>query len=213
MLRPLRLIVDELESGSPAIVDLAMLKRHVRIDTVDDDALLDRYLQAAVRWAENTTHRAIVSRAHAWVLAAFNDDPNCSIRLPRGITRSVESVDYSSGGAMVSLFGPSADASPAGADYQEDLRSDAGGILMPLRGTAWPVADDDVPAPVTINFTAGYAADDIPADIGHALMFFVADCYDLRGTPDFNPAMLGTAGVRFEAREALISPWRLPRIY
>lgn len=213
MLCPLRLIAEEVESGSPAIIDTAMLKTHCRIDTDDDDSLVDIYLQAAVRWAENSTHRAIIQRAHAWVLRDFGDDPRQEIRLPCGRTTSVESVTYSLDGETVTLRGPSSDVSPAGSDYQEDLRGDSGGVLMPPRGSSWPTPDNNVPAPVAIHFTAGYPGDDLPADLKHALMFFVADCYDLRGTPDFNPAMLGSSGVRFEAREALISPWRLQRIY
>lgn len=213
MIRPLRLSVEELETGSPSLIDQAMLKRHCRIDTGDDDALLDLYLQASIRWAEAATKRTIVRRSHEWVLKDFGDAEYGEIRLPRGLTVSVESIAYSNGGVVTSLYGPTSDVSPAGDDYQEDLRSDSGGVVMPPRGSSWPAIDADVPAPVVISFTAGWLGDDIPADIKFAVLFAVADFYDLRGTQDFNPALLNTSGPRFEAREALLSHWRLPRIY
>jgi uncharacterized phiE125 gp8 family phage protein len=213
MLCPLRLSIDDLETGSPSIIDASMLRDHVRVAADGDASLIDLYLQAAVRWAEATTQRTFLRRSHEWVLRDFGDDVRQEIRLPRGKTVAIDSIAYSAGGEIETLHGPSSGISPAGADYQEDLRGDGGGVLMPLRGASWPTVDTDVPAPVTITFTAGYVGDDLPADVKHALMFFVADCYDLRGTPDFEPAMLSGAGVRFAAREALISAWRLPRIY
>lgn len=213
MLCPLRLVIEDLEIGSPTLLDAAMLKRHCRVDTADDDDLIDLYLQVAIRWAEAATHRTILQRSHSWVLRDFGTSRYQEIRLPCGKATSVESIEYSLNGATTVLYGPTGDTSPPGSDYQEDLRSDSGGVLMPPRASSWPTPDSDVPAPVTINFTAGYLGDDIPSDIKHALMFFVADCYDLRGTPDFNPSLLDTSGVRFDAREKLISAWRLPRIY
>jgi len=210
MLCPLRLEVDALEASSPSIIDLAMVRTHTRVDSGDDE-LLDLYVQAAVRWAEGATHRTIVQRGHVWILRDFPDCYPYGILLPRGVTVSVTQVDYSSGGSVASLTGPS--SSPAGDDYQEDLRGADGGVIMPSRGGSWPSVDSDVPAPVAISFVAGWPADDIPADLLHAIMFAVSDCYELRGTPDFDPAMLGSSGTTFAARQALVSGYALPRIY
>ena len=59
-----------------------------------------------------------------------------------------------SGGVMYNLNGPN--SSPEGVDWQEDLRSDAGGIIAPPYGVVWPSVDTmDAVAPVTITFTAG----------------------------------------------------------
>lgn len=210
MLCPLRLDIEPCNVGASPFIDAQLLRDHLKLEAGDDDQLLLAYLLAAVQWAEGATQRTIVARSHALVLGEFGREP---IRLPRGKTTAVESVAYSSGGNIVTLRGPSSDGSPEGADYQEDLRGESGGVLMPLRGSAWPSVDTDVPAPIVITYTAGYSKADLPADLKHALMFYVADCYDLRGTPDFDPALLSGGAVRFAARDALISPWRLPRIY
>lgn len=211
MLCPIRLDIDELEASSPAIIDATLLKSHVRIDFDDDNSLIDLYVQAAVRWAEGVTQRTIVQRSHQWVLRDFGSSANEEIRLPRGKTASVESITYSVNGSTTTITGPS--SSPAGTDYQEDLRGDSGGVLMPTRGSSWPSVDADVPAPVVISFTAGWAQDQIPADLLNALMFFVADCYELRGETDFLPHMAQSGGARFMARWNLISGYCLPRVY
>lgn len=212
MICPLRLDIAALgDDASPPFVDEALLKRHVRVSFVDDDDLIDVYLRAAIRWCENATQRTIFRRAHAWVLRDFNLEYPCDIRLPRGKAQSVTSIVYSSNGIPVTLTGPS--SSPAGADYQEDLRSEAGGVVMPVLGGSWPGIDHDAVSPVVINFVAGWASDDVPEDLIHAIMFAVDDAYDLRGTSDFNPALLIGSGPRLATREALISSYRLTRVY
>lgn len=206
MLYPLRLETAELEDGSPAIFDIDLLKKHVRVDSSDEDDLLNIYAPAAVRWIEARTQRTLIRRSHIWMLQDFETCPPYGIRLPRGRTVSVTSVAYSSGGSVVTMTGPSSD--PAGTEFQEDLRGDSGGVIMPLRGRAWPSVDTDVPAPVAITFVAGWLADDLPADLRNAFLFAVADSYDIRGSTD-----LDSGGTRLQARESLISGWALPRIY
>lgn len=212
MLCPLRLKVDPLVIGSPWPISEDLIKQHSRIDDADSDEVLEVYLKAAIAWAENTTHRTIFSRAHQWVLRDFPHVHRMEIRLPRGKAQSVEGIAYWSGGQTFNLAGPSA-GSPAGVDYQEDLSGDDGGLLMPPQGGAWPSVDCDVPAPVVVNFTAGWEVGEVPADVIHAVLFAIEDMFDVRGTPDFSPAMVGAGGPRFATREALISPYRLTRWY
>lgn len=210
MLCPLRLQVDAL-GGSPPAIAASLIKAHIREVDVDFDDLIDVYTSAAIKWAEDTTHRTIFARNHIWVLKEFPVSGWEGIRLPRGKTRSVAAIRYSIGGQTTTLTGPS--SSPAGTGYQEDLRGDDGGVLMPSRGSSWPSADCDVPAPVEIEFSAGWMPDEVPANVLHAILFAIADAYDLRGTPDFQPTMLASGGARFQAREALISAYRLSRWY
>jgi len=201
LLNPLALGVSTLDA-SPFPLSLSLVKDHLAEDTSDNDALIETLMRAAILWAEGSMRRTIYARSHAWTLANF---PRGAIRLPRGKTQSVESVAYSSGGQTATLTGPS--SVPAGTDYQEDFTGDDGGVLMPPRGSGWPSADCDVPAPVTITFTAGWQAEDVPADIIHGLLFAISDGFENRGTADMS------AGRNCETREALISPYRLHRWY
>lgn len=212
MLCPLRLKVDPIVMGSPWLISEGLIKQHSRIDDADSDDVLEVYLKAAILWAENTTHRTIFARAHQWVLRDFPHSHRMEIRLPRGKVQSVDGISYVSGGQVLNLAGPSA-GSPGGSDYQEDLSGSDGGSLMPPQGGSWPSVDYDVPAPVTVSFTAGWLAGEVPADIVHAILFAVEDMFDVRGTPDFSPAMVSADGPRFATREALISPYRLTRWY
>ena len=202
---PIRLSVSALDS-SPLPIDLALIKTHCAIDTTDFDTLLTTYLLAAIAWAEGTTHRTIFSRAHIWTLRQF---PYCDyyqeIPLPRGKTQSVESIQYVVNGQTLTLTGSS--SSPVATGYQEDLRGDDGGTLRPAFGSTWPSVDYDAPAPVTINFTAGWLSNEVPSDVVHALLFAVSDAFETRSTADMSQ------GRNFDVREALISPYRLSRLY
>ncbi len=104
------------------------------------------------------------------------------------------------------LTGPSS-GSPAGTDYREGLRGDDGGVVTPVRGGNWPFVDCNAPAPVTIDFTAGWQAREVPSAIIHAILFAVADAFEMCSEADL------TDGSRFDAREALISSYRLTRLY
>lgn len=208
MLCPLRLDIDKLSiDGSPWAIDEALVKTHCRIDFDDDDANLQAYVESAVLWAENFTHRTIIRREHRWTLAEFPYDGRLAIRLPRGKCSAVSGIVYSLNGAATTLRGPT--SSPVGTDWQEDLTADAGGVLMPPRGASWPSADIDVPAPVVFDFTAGYDAAEIPADLLNAVLMACADAWDIRGSGD----SIDMAGKRLQSRESLASSYMLPRIY
>lgn len=213
MICPLRLDIARLGDSSPSWpIDQTLVRRHCRVDsTADDLDNLEKGLLAAIDWAENAMHRTVFRRTHTWVLREFPNDQYQQIRLPRGRTVSVTHIKYQRGGSVTTLTGPS--SSPVGTDYQEDLRGDSGAVLMPLRGSSWPSADLDVPAPVEIEFVAGWDTDEIPADILNAILLATSDAYDMRGTADFSAHSLADAGKSLAARNALVSFHILPRWY
>lgn len=212
MLSPVRLDIDAITAdGSPWLLDETLVKKHCRIDDTDQDANLQLYIQAAILWAENSTHRTIIRRSHRWVLREFPYDGYEPIRLPRGKTVSVESITYTASRTGHVLKGPTSD--PVSADYQEDLRGEDGGLLMPLQGSCWPSVDYDAVAPVTIAFTAGWAGDEIPGELVNAVLLGISDMYDLRGSSDFANTSLADVGKSLAVREALVSGYRLSRWY
>lgn len=202
-LNPLRLSVGALDM-SPSPLDLDLVKQHLAVDDTDSDELIESLTRAAIHWAEGAIHRSVYARSHSWVLQDF---PRCDygrLRLPRGRTQSVENIVYYSSSSSTTLTGPS--SAVAGTGYREDLQDDDGGYLMPPYGADWPDVDFDNPAPVTINFTAGWTAAQVPEDVIHAMLFAVSDGFELRGSAD-----LAVGGSAFQVREALISPYRLKR--
>jgi uncharacterized phiE125 gp8 family phage protein len=197
-MQPLRIDITVLPE-TPLPVDLALIKAHCAIDDTRFDTLIPVYLMGAIGWAEGETSRTIFQRTHSWVLRDFPRETE--IRLPRGKTQSVQSIQYVSGGATVTLTGPS--STVPGTDYTEDLRGDAGGIVSMAN---WPSVDTDSVAPVVINFTAGWASADVPNDIVRALLFAVNESIEARGGPD-------SSDLNVSVKESLISGWRLTRIY
>jgi uncharacterized phiE125 gp8 family phage protein len=192
--------------ASPFPLSLSLVKAHLREDSDDFDDIITLYMRAAVEWAEGAMKRTIYSRAHSWVLDSFPVDTIGEIWLPRGLCSAVESIVYvNTDGVPVTLRGPT--GSPVGTGWQESLSGDAGGMLYPpLNGAGWPLANSYAAAPVTINFIAGWASADVPADIIHAVLFAVADMYDTAGSAD-----LTVFGKNLTTRNALISPYILNR--
>jgi uncharacterized phiE125 gp8 family phage protein len=206
MLSPLRLAIDPIAS-SPTPYDLQVIKEHCAVDFDDQDDLLSAYALAAITAFENATHRTLITRTHRWMLAAFPIYPYERIWLPRGKTVTVEQIDYVQNESTATLTGPS--STPAGDEYQEDLRGDDGAVIMPLQGQTWPSTDTDHPAPVLITFTAGYGTvwDELPADIQNALLFHIRTSLDDQRTdPTKQEANL-------KVFETLVSGYRLSRFY
>lgn len=208
MLSPLRLDISEISIGSPWPIPIETIKLHCRIDSDDEDLLIERYLRAAILWVESETHRTVLAREHRWVLDRFPCSGFSRIRLPRGRSDAVLGIAYSNGGIVHSLRGPTS-GSPAGTDYQEELRGESGALLMPPRGGSWPGIDSDVPSPVVITFMAGWPDDEIPDDIVHAILFWIEDAFEMRGASSSDVNM----GPNAKAREVLISSYLLPRVY
>src|SRR5262245_14403830 len=116
MLFPIRLDIDALET-SPLPISLELLKTHLSIDFGDLDDLIELNLAAAIAAFEAETHRTVLRRVHRWSLADFPRATYQRIRLPRGKTRAVNSIEYVAGGTVHTLLGASS-ASPASTDYQ-----------------------------------------------------------------------------------------------
>lgn len=187
-------------------IDLPMTLEQIKSDlriSIDnlDELIMEQYLPDAIVFAERFMRRSIMVRTHRWILSDFPRSEDQVILLPRGKTQGVTSIVYSSAGADVTLTGPSS-GSPGGSDYQEDLRGHRGRI-MPNRGESWPSVDSDVPAPVTITFTAGWTlVSEVPAEIKRGLIARISDSLE-------EPGALDAVSRDREFPEQLLSGWRI----
>lgn len=206
-LSPRAINVDRLAPSSPPPISLDLIKQHLAIDGAENDELLNVYMYSAIRWAEGAMRRTIYERKHVWILERFPYGGYQDIRLPRGLARSVEKIDYIQGGLKKTLRGPSS-GSPVAADFQEDLDSEDGGLLRPNQGHSWPSADADAIKPVEVHFVAGWTIAEVPEEIVQALLFAIADQFETRSSID-----LTQVGTRVDARYALISPFVLRPVY
>ena len=190
-------------------LDLELVKNDLRITEDDLDAVLTgQYIPAAMAWAEGATRRSMIARVHTWIFDKFPSGTtiyatpwSSIIYMPRGIVQSIASIKYSSDGSIVTLTGPSS-GSPAGTDYQEDLTGHVARV-MPTRGESWPEVDSDVPQPVKITFTAGWASDKlVPADLRRAMTAYIYGEMEADGLLQIRP------GFDFDFADKLISGYR-----
>lgn len=201
-MRPLDLDWDE-DTDLTEIITVSALKTQLRIDHTEFDELIETvHLPGAVKWAEREMRRSILSKTHRWVLSDFPRGMDESIRLPRGRTQSVASIQYMSSNTTTTLTGPSS-GSPEGTDYREDLRSDAGGRLYPTYTGTWPAVDYRAPTPVLITFSAGWTATQVPGDVKMAICMYVADALEITGAADV------TAQTDLSVKERLLTGWRI----
>lgn len=200
-MRTLALDIDALATdGAP--FDLALVKQDLRIGDDFDALLVGQWIPDAIVWFEGQTQRSLQARVHRWIIDEFPDCDDQALELPRGKVQSVTSVAYSNGGVITTLRGPSS-GSPAGDDYQEDLRG-ARGRLMPLRGASWPSVDADVPAPIVITYVAGWTATQVPADVKRGLVARIYDSVEIPGADAFNATARDV-----EFADKLISGYRI----
>jgi hypothetical protein len=197
--------------SSEAILDQDLLKTHCRIDGDAMDDLLTMYEQVAIQWAEHETRRSILSRQHTFTVSDFPRAYPQHLVLPRGLCTSVDKIEFYRGGDLNILYGPTS-GSPGGSDFLEDLSSENGARIGPLSGQSWPSVDVDHISPVKIVYTAGWEADEVPADIKYALMFAVQDCIEFTGSADML-AQLQMGGSAFNARNALLNGYVITRLY
>ena len=149
-------------------VTTAEAKDHMRVDTSDDDTLIDGLITASRLYAENYTNRAFVTQTLAVRLDAF---PASQINLPRAPAASVTSIQYIDGDGATQTW--------SSANYTVDAYSKPARVL--------PVYDEDFPSTraeidaVTVTFVAGYGgASAVPEGLKLAIKTLVGHWYENR---------------------------------
>lgn len=190
-------------------VTLDLLRRHIRVDTIDEDDLLALYLATARATAEQFLGRALVTQTLRWVMA---DAPPANsfplypftafilplwlpysalfqhpVELPRSPVQSIVSVSTGRWGQADAPLDPS--------QYQVD--GDTEPSRLKLLGGAGACPSDHT----IVEFVAGYASPDaIPRPIVQAILLMAGFLYENRG--DAGGEMPAVA-------KALLWPYRL----
>ena len=170
-------------TASPLTLD--EIKRHLRLDTSEEDALLQRLLETAVAGIEGPNGRGLALISQTWRLSA-ETFPCGEFIIPLWPVISVDSITYVDGtGVTQTLTG-----------FQKDLEANPV-RLRPAYGSPWPTARGDL-AGVKISFTAGFgaAASDVPADLRHLLLLTVAHLFEHREATTAEALQLLPEGVR-----------------
>lgn len=147
----------------PATLEEA--RDHLRVDGSDDDAAIGRALAAATAACERHCQARFIRQTLRWTTEA-----STCIELP---LRPVESVD------IVGIITPTGEALLSSSDV--DLIGVAGRItaIRPASGRSWP-APAAIPYPVTVTFTVGWLAAEVPGDVKAAVLMATARFYEDR---------------------------------
>ena len=165
---------------APEVTPLSLteVKTHLRVDDIDQDDVIQMYLDAATSYVDGEwgfLGRALVTQTWRLTIDTF---PCAEIKIPLPPLQSITSVGYfDSAGDFQTLV--------EGTDYFVDDQSEPAWIT-PM--TTWPTTLDAINS-VRIEFIAGYVADsssppsltaNIPADIKHAMLLLITDWMEHR---------------------------------
>ena len=178
-------------------VSLDELKLHARVDTDDFDDDLTLKLEATVRHVEEITRRALITQEWKLSLPRFPFGGR-EIVLPKGSLQAVGEITYLDlDGERQTL---DEEAYAVGASTEPAL-------VVPAYMTTWPAARIFRDS-VQITFTCGFgdAADDVPADLRHAIVLFAG--WAFQGV-ESDQSLGGTDTARERAFKALIAKWVL----
>lgn len=164
-------------SGWP--VSLQEAKTHLRVDTSDDDVLIQTLIEAATAHLDGfsgTLGRAIMPQTWAQEYADLRGD----LVLPFGPVKSIVTLEH--GGGTFDGF--------------RLLKDGRGPFLRLNDGEIWPVGNGSG----VVTFIAGY--DEVPAPIKVAILLHVGTLFENRET------MVGNVKPSL-AYEALLAPYRV----
>ncbi|MEP3438526.1 MAG: head-tail connector protein [Hoeflea sp.] len=170
-------------------VTLAELKAHLRIDTADEDDLLEGLIRVARAHLEAVSGVALMSQGFRLVL---DDWPRGDvIQLMRTPVQTIDAIlVYDAEGVAQEL---------SSADMLLDATAQPARLVIRTR----PRPGQPING-IEIEFTAGFgSATEVPAELKRAILVHAAHLYEFRGavTPDMQPAAI-PAGY-----DRLISPW------
>ncbi len=176
-------------------IELALAKKHLRIDHDDEDTLIEAWIKAARELTEVHCSKRWVTQS---VRATFDSWPGDGIiRLPIEPVSAIGSVKYLDANGTLTTIGSS--------NYQSRLDGSPP-IIAGVANYYWPSVQYGAMNPVRVEFTAGYgAASAVPASVKAAMLLCLGYWDQNRGgEPSETPAALGMpAG----ARALLMSLW------
>jgi uncharacterized phiE125 gp8 family phage protein len=145
-------------------VTLADAKAQCRVESDDEDSLIEGLIAAATDYVEQYTGRALITQTWRLTLDEFTH----ALLLPKGPVQTVTHVRYfdSEGAEQTVLVD----------DYTLDNTSDPAWVVI-NSGASWPVTQSGVNM-VKITFVAGYT--EVPSSITHAILLLIGQWFDNR---------------------------------
>ncbi len=156
------------KATTPA-VDIDEVKAHLRVDSTDEDALIEAMTATATETAEQITGRALMLQTWELTLDEFPD----VIDLTRVPVSAITSITYKDTAGATQTLGSGLYRLRASDDY-------GFAAIAPAYNTEWPDTLDDIDA-VTVRYVAGYAnAAAVPQPIKSWILLQVGATFENR---------------------------------
>ena len=161
-------------AATGAAISTAAAKLHLRVETTDEDSLIDLAAAAAADFVQNHTNRRLLTqqidmRASRW---PYGLQP---LKLPHGPLQSIDEIAYrATSAATETVLAASAyDVLPETAFMLP--------LISPDPEDGWPALDFSRPYPVRIRATVGYrTAAEIPPALQQAMRLLLGHWYENR---------------------------------
>lgn len=147
-------------------ITLTEAKAHGIIETTDDDAIVQEYLEAASRTVGEMAGRVLTEET--WSVS-FPTGQVEDVILPKNPVQSITSITY--------YDADDAEQSATVADFYL-IKDDDRALVRPKAGKSWPSANQHRDDAITITFVAGYS--ECPKTLKVAVMAMVKHLYENR---------------------------------
>ncbi len=151
-------------------VTAAEVKLYARVAHSVEDSLIEKWIKAARKLAEDYQHRSYVEQV--WRMT-FDKFPATPILFPRPPLIEVLSIKYYDEDDTEATFNAS--------NYFVDTNSEVGRLVLNA-GVSWPTVSLRPINAVIIDFKTGYgiAADDVPDSVKNAIYIYCTHMYENR---------------------------------
>lgn len=149
-------------------VSLADARAHLRVDTKADDALVSAAITAARAYAEDYTHRKLITQT----VEIRADGFPAAFRLPVAPVITITSIKYiDTTGTLITLA----------ADQYKLVQSTTPPLIVPAYSVTWPTTRAEMDA-IGIILSVGYGvvSDDVPPTIIEAIKLLLGHFYTNR---------------------------------
>lgn len=163
----MRLNQTQVPASEPVSLDEA--KNHLKVDSNDDNVLIQGLIATARQIAEKETHRVFITQEWELILDEGGDE----IDIPKPPIQSVDSIK------VITEAGEEEEVSSS--YYDEDLGGGFPGRVKLKSGYSWPTHRGF--ASFIIAFTCGYGdnAADVPEILRQGILQLIGHLYDNRG--------------------------------
>ena len=177
-------------------ITLEQAKAHLRVDTADQDDLIEALITAARTAVEDATGRALITQTLEIALDHFVTPPDLryvtypyltpakALLLPSPPLIGLKRITYYDGDGNAVLLHDEVGSPTVISDFVVDTHSEPG-RLVPASGGNWPSVQDRANA-VTIRYTAGYGDDgeSVPMPLKQAMLLLISHFHE-------NPSAVG----------------------